>query len=86
MSKYNATVIKTGNSIAIRVPKQYALDAGLVPGDKVQLGLATKQKTQDQEKIQRILKNLQDIRAYHSIKNPVDWQRTVRKDRELPSR
>jgi hypothetical protein len=35
MSKYKATVIKTGNSYALRVPKKYVEDAHLNLGQKV---------------------------------------------------
>ena len=38
MSKYIATVIKTGNSYALRVPKAYIDDAKLKLGEKVGLG------------------------------------------------
>lgn len=86
MSTYTATVIKTGNSVALRVPKEYARDAHLVPGDKVLLPLPSKQKRQDRAKIERIIAKMQEIGTYRSIDNPVTWQRELRKDRELPGR
>jgi antitoxin component of MazEF toxin-antitoxin module len=86
MNTYTATVIKTGNSVALRVPKQYADAAKLVPGDKVNLQLPSKQKDQDRDKIKRIVEKLQELRAYGSIENPVVWQREVRQDRPLPGR
>jgi len=86
MSKYTATVIKTGNSIALRVPKEYAQDAHLVLGDKVLLSLPTIQKRQDRAKIERIIAKMQEMGAYGSIKDPVAWQKEVRKDRDLPGR
>lgn len=86
MSNYIVTVIKTGNSVALRVPKQYAVDAGLVPGEKVRLGLPSKQKTQDHAKIKQIISKLQKLRAYASISDPVAWQRGIRRERALPGR
>lgn len=55
MIKYIATVIRTGNSFALRVPKQYVEDAKLAPGEKVQLGLPTKQRAHDHQKTARIV-------------------------------
>src|SRR5688572_16458746 len=86
MNTYTATVIKTGNSVALRVPKQYADTAKLVPGDKVNLQLPTKQKQQDRAKIKRIIEKLQELRGYSSIENPSAWQREIRQDRPLPGR
>jgi hypothetical protein len=86
MSKYTATVIKTGNSIALRVPKQYADDANLAPGDKVSLPLPTKQRQQDHAKIIRLIGKLQSLHAYGSITDPAAWQRSIRQDRPLPGR
>lgn len=86
MNTYNATVIKTGNSIALRVPKEYATEAHLVPGDKVLLPLPSKKKKQDRAKIARIIAKLQELHAYGDIKDPVAWQRKLRADRKLPGR
>lgn len=86
MSIYKVTVIKTGNSIALRVPKEYAQDAHLALGDKVLLPLPTIQKRQDRAKIERIVAKMQEISAYGSIKDPITWQKEVRKDRNLPGR
>jgi antitoxin component of MazEF toxin-antitoxin module len=86
MNTYNATVIKTGNSIALRVPKEYAIEAHLTPGDKVLLPLPSKQKKQDRAKIARIVAKLQELHAYGDIKDPVAWQRELRVDRKLPGR
>lgn len=86
MNIYTATVIKTGNSVALRVPKQYADAAKLVPGDKVNLQLPSKQKEQDRAKIKRIVEKLQELHAYSSIENPSAWQREIRQDRPLPGR
>jgi antitoxin component of MazEF toxin-antitoxin module len=86
MNTYTATVIKTGNSVALRVPKRYAQDAQLVPGEKVNLPLPTKQRQQDRAKIVRLIGKLQEMKAYGNIKDPVAWQREMRQDRNLPGR
>lgn len=87
MSKYIATVIKTGNSYALRVPKAYVDDANLKLGQKVQVDKPQPtQKKQDKEKIQKIIRELQALRPYRDIKDPVAWQREIRKDRPLPGR
>jgi antitoxin component of MazEF toxin-antitoxin module len=86
MNIYTATVIKTGNSVALRVPMKYAQDANLTPGDKVFLPLPGRHKKQDRAKISRIVAKLQELRAYRGIKDPVAWQRELRKDRNLPGR
>ena len=72
--------------MALRVPKEYATDAHLMPGDKVLLPLPSKQKKQDRAKIARIVTKLQELHAYNDIKDPVAWQREIRADRKLPGR
>ncbi len=87
MSKYTATVIKTGNSYALRVPKRYVEDAELVLGQKIQVGNPLPDtQSQDREAIKRAIRNLQKVHAYSDIKDPVAWQREIRKDRDLPGR
>jgi len=86
MNTYTATVIKTGNSVALRVPKEYAVDARLALGDKVLLPLPSKKKKQDRAKIVRIVAKLQELHAYAAIENPVAWQHELREDRKLPGR
>lgn len=86
MSKYTATVIKTGNSYALRVPKSYIEDAKLSMGDKADLSLPQKYKPQDRAKIQALWKELQALKPFRSISDPVAWQREIRKDRPLPGR
>ena len=86
MSKYTATVIKTGNSYALRVPKKYVDDARLVLGQKADIELPLPQPKQDRNRIQQVLKELQEIGAFGEITNPVAWQRELRKDRTLPGR
>ncbi len=86
MSNYTATVIKTGNSYALRVPKRYVEDAHLELGQKAVIPLPTPQPKQNHARIQRLLAELQKATAYQDIKNPVAWQRDIRKDRSLPGR
>lgn len=87
MSNYMATVIKTGNSYALRVPKQYVEQAKLVLGQKVQIGApSTIPKPHDPQAMKQAIKNLQQIGAYRTIKDPVAWQREIRTDRPLPGR
>ncbi len=87
MSKYTATVIKTGNSYALRVPKKYVDDAKLVLGQKIQVSDPLPNiQTQDRAAIRRAIRNLQKVNAYSEIADPVAWQREIRKDRPLPGR
>lgn len=91
MSNYTATVIKTGNSYALRVPKQYIEDAHLALGEKADLPLPQKPKKQDHAKIQQLLKELQAVTLANphglaSLQDPVSWQRDIRRDRPLPGR
>lgn len=86
MSKYTATVIKTGNSYALRVPKKYVEDARLKLGQKADIELPTPQPNQDRNRIQQLLKELQESGAYKDIADPIAWQRKIREDRSLPGR
>jgi len=86
MSKYTATVIKTGNSYALRVPKKYVEDAKLKLGQKADIELPTLQPKQDRNRIQQLLKELQESGAYKDIADPVAWQRKIRQDRSFPGR
>ncbi len=86
MNRYTATVIKTGNSVALRVPKQYATEAHLVIGEKVELGLPAKLKHQDFSRIEQLVAKLRALGAYPDITDPVAWQREIRSDRSLPGR
>ena len=87
MSKYTATVIKTGNSYALRVPKKYIEDAALELGQKIQVSDPLPNTLpQDSKAIQRAIRNLQKVHAYSDIQDPVAWQREIRKDRPLPGR
>lgn len=86
MSNYIATVIKTGNSYALRIPKKYVEDAQLELGQKTTIQLPTPQPKQNHKRVQSLLKQLQEIGAYKDIEDPVAWQREIRKDRSLPGR
>lgn len=86
MSNYPVTVIRTGNSYALRVPKKYVEDAQLELGQKTAISLPVTKRKQDRSKIQEILRQLQETNAYEDIKDPVAWQREIRKDRSLPGR
>lgn len=86
MSSYISTVIKTGNSYALRVPKEYIKHAELQLGDKAEILLPVKHKSPNRERILKIIEKLQSMHALSEIKDPVAWQRAVRKDRILPGR
>lgn len=73
MSNYIATVIKAGNSYALRVPKKYIKDTNIKLGEKVHLAPPLKAQKQDHEKIQRLLKELQALKPYKDIKDTVAW-------------
>jgi antitoxin component of MazEF toxin-antitoxin module len=86
MSTYYTTVIKTGNSYALRVPKKYVEDANLQLGQKVRLALPLSEKIQNRKKIQGILKQLEALDVYQEISNPATWQKQIRADRPLLGR
>ena len=86
MSTYIATVFKTGNSYALRVPKKYIEEGNLELGQKATIQLPIIQLKQDHKRIQELLRQLQEIGAYKDIKDPGKWQREIRIDRSLPGR
>ena len=86
MNRYTTTVIKTGNSYALRVPKAYVEHAQLKLGDKADIMLPHKRMAQDRKYIQQLWKELQALKPFQAIKDPAAWQRDVRKDRPLPGR
>lgn len=86
MSKYIATVIKTGNSYALRVPKKYVEDAELKLGQKATINLPIPEVKQDREKIIALFEQLAAMKAFKGIKDPVAWQREIRKSKPLPGR
>ena len=86
MSTYSTTVIKTGNSYALRVPKQYIEDANLRLGQKVSIPLPLTETVQNRQRIQSLLKQLQELGAYQDIQDPRAWQKEIRAERQLPGR
>ncbi len=87
MSKYKATVIKTGNSYALRVPKAYIENARLRLGQKVQVEPPVPDpKKNEPEAIKQAIKKLRQTNAYKEVPDPVAWQRKIRQDRPLPGR
>jgi len=86
MSNYIATVIKTGNSYTLRIPKKYVDDAQLELGQKAIIQLPIPQPKQNHQRIQNLLQQLQEAGVYKDIKDPVIRQREIRKDRSLPGR
>ena len=86
MSIYSTTVIKTGNSYALRVPKQYIEDAKLQLGQKVSIPLPLIETVQNRQRIQSLLKQLQELGAYQDIQDPRAWQKEIRAERQLPGR
>lgn len=86
MSKYIATVIKTGNSYALRIPKKYMEDAQLTLGQKATIQLPTLETKQNRDRIQSLFKQLQMTGAYRDIPDPVKWQHEIRTERSLPGR
>ena len=87
MSNYIATVIKTGNSYALRVPKAYVEESKLKLGQKVEVGAPGMiHKQQSRQAIQEAIRKLQETGAFQAIKDPLAWQREIRKDRSLPGR
>lgn len=81
------TIFKSGNSYAVRIPKNQITLHNLSAGDEVDVSLAKKIQEFDSKKF---IKAVQDLQAsggaYHDIKDPVAWQREIRKDRPLPGR
>lgn len=86
MSTYIATVIKTGNSYALRVPKSYIDDNKLQQGQKVYVDSATTVKKYDPKKVEESLRKLQELNPYRDVKDPIAWQRESRSERPIPGR
>lgn len=87
MSKYTATVIKTGNSYALRVPKALVDDKKLILGQKVQLPdniNITPSQDYDHAKFVKAVKELKKLKPFKDIKDPVAWQREIRKEWDRP--
>lgn len=86
MNKYNATIIKTGNSYALRVPKAYIVDNNLKLGQKTQITTPISTHSQNHERIKTAFVKLKKIKAFGTISNPVEWQKEQRQDRNIPNR
>lgn len=86
MNKYTATVIKSGNSYALRVPKQYVVDGDLVLGEKIHIQLPSRETSQNRQRIADLFRQLQDAQAFKEVEDPVAWQKELRQDRPLPER
>jgi antitoxin component of MazEF toxin-antitoxin module len=88
MSDYIGTVIKAGNSYAVRVPKEYLTKSNLEVGQKVRLAKSpvVPKSEFDHQEFAKALKELQALGPFKSIEDPVAWQREIRKDRPLPGR
>ncbi len=86
-SKNTATVIKSGNSYALRIPKSYAVNNNLKIGEKIHLPtpMVVPTKTNHQE-FQKVVKELQKLKLYSKIKDPVAWQRQQRKRSQQANR
>ena len=86
MNTYSTTVIKTGNSYALRIPKKYIEDAKLHLGQKISIALPLAEVVQDRQRVQSLLTQLQELGAYGDIQDPAAWQREIRTERQLPGR
>ena len=87
MGKYTATVIKTGNSYALRVPKAYVEAGDLKLGQKVELREPeVPAQTYNPEAVRAAIRNLASVHTYDDITDVVAWQRELRQDRPLPGR
>jgi antitoxin component of MazEF toxin-antitoxin module len=80
MKTVTATVIKSGNSYALRVPKSYAERNRLRPGAKVILS-DPKNSGGTLADLQATIKAARkkgSIRKWDVIGNPIEWQRNQR--------
>lgn len=80
MKTSTATVIKTGNSYALRVPKAYAERNNLRPGIKVILPdpQASGGTLADLNAIIKVSSNKNKVTTWDKISDPSEWQRTQR--------
>lgn len=86
MNKYIATVIKTGNSFALRVPKGYIEQSDLLLGEKIELPPSKRVQEHSEADVQNLWKELQELKPFSEIVDPGEWQRDIRQDRDLPGR
>lgn len=79
MSNYTATVIKSGNSYALRVPKEYIDAKKLKLGQKVGLPNNPALRKGNVAQAMQKLQELADKRgSMKSISDPVAWQIAMR--------
>ncbi|HET9098458.1 MAG TPA: AbrB/MazE/SpoVT family DNA-binding domain-containing protein [Candidatus Saccharimonadales bacterium] len=80
MKTSTATVFKTGNSYALRVPKAYAERNNLRPGAKVILPdpQVSGGTLADLNAIIKVSRNKNKVTAWDKIADPSEWQRTER--------
>ncbi len=93
--KHALTVTKTGNSVALRIPKPIADAQDWQQGQKldpVLYNLNTGPRSlpeisqAQRNAAYKAVKELQKMGAFKDIKDPVAWQRSIRKDRSLAGR
>lgn len=79
-------VVKIGNSQGIRITRKQLDQIGVNVGDSVKVELLGKRY--DYTRALKALEELSkmDNNPFHDIKDPVAWQREIRKDRPLPGR
>jgi antitoxin component of MazEF toxin-antitoxin module len=79
MSDYIGTVIKAGNSYAVRVPKAYLTNSKLKVGQKVQLA---KDPTSGKGNVAGAVAQLQKLAdergSMKSIRDAANWQTAIR--------
>jgi len=80
MKTTSATVIKTGNSYALRVPKSYAERNRLRAGAKVILPdpQSSGGTLEDLQASLKLSANKVRVRAWDKIDNPSEWQQAER--------
>lgn len=81
MTTYTATVIKSGNSYALRIPKAYADRKQLRVGQKV--NLTEDSLVEPRGNVAQLMKKFQEeskTRGDIGIPDPRAWQREIRKD------
>lgn len=79
MNMYTATVIKSGNSYALRIPKRLAEDAHLEVGQKVEIPAPAVQRRGNAAGALAKLQKLADEKgSMPSISDAAAWQRAIR--------
>lgn len=78
-----ATVIRTGNSIALRVPKDYVTRNNLKIGTKVVLSDSRPKEGHTVADFKKAIDELRakgGVKAWDKIKDPAKWQRKIRSE------